>query len=263
MTSRFDSGECKLAYQDLGPSDAPALILAHPLGFGQHVWHGVLSELHSQLRVITYDLRGHGGSDCPEPPYSMGTLIRDTETLLDHLEIRDCVFLGAGIGGLVAQGLAVKRLDQIRAMVLCGTAAKIGYPAHWKSRIETVRLDGIEAIATEVLKRSFSRKFLASCDLQRWHQSVLQQNPDGYIGCVQAISGTDFYTPTSGLRLPTLGLVGSDDRITPPDLMRETVDLIPGSQFQLFRGAGHLPFVEQPSAFADHLTKFLKTIGHI
>ena len=69
--------------------------------------------------------------------------------------------------------------------------------------------------------------------------------------------------PTSGLRLPVLGIAGSDDGSTPPDLVRETVDLVPGSRFQLIRRAGHLPFVEQPQAYSEALTSFLRDIGHI
>ncbi|WP_120500864.1 alpha/beta fold hydrolase [Roseovarius sp. EL26] len=263
MPDLFETPDGSLSYSETGPKDAPALILAHPLGFDQQVWDGIRPLLPEGLRVIAYDCRGHGASDCPAPPYSMGALVRDAEGLLDHLEIRDCVFLGSGVGGLVAQGLAVKRLELIRALVLCGTAAKIGLPAHWQVRIDQVEEDGIDAIATAVLTRSFSRKFMASCDLQHWHQTLLGQNPQGYIGCAQAISGTDFYTPTSGLRLPTLGMVGSDDRITPPDLMRETVDLVPGSQFHLIRGSGHLPYVEQPAECANIVTGFLDSVGHI
>ena len=84
----------------------------------------------------------------------------------------------------------------------------------------------------------------------------------GYIGCAMAISGTDFFTPTSGLRLPALGIAGSEDDATPADLVRETVDLIPGSKTVVMRRAGHLPCVEDPKTYADHLTTFLKEIGH-
>jgi 3-oxoadipate enol-lactonase len=70
-------------------------------------------------------------------------------------------------------------------------------------------------------------------------------------------------TPTSGLRLPTLGIAGDADGSTPPDLVRETVDLIPGSRFQLIRKAGHLPCVEQPETYARLLTEFLTEVGHL
>jgi 3-oxoadipate enol-lactonase len=85
---------------------------------------------------------------------------------------------------------------------------------------------------------------------------------EGYIGSCSAISGTDFYTPTSGLRLPTLGLCGIDDRITPPDLMRETLELIPGARFELIRRSGHYPMLEAPDIVAAHLRDFLDEVGH-
>ena len=80
--------------------------------------------------------------------------------------------------------------------------------------------------------------------------------------CVASLSGPVFYTPTSGLRLPTLGIAGSEDGATPPDLVRETIDLIPGSSFSLIRKAGHLPCVEQPAKYAALLSTFLQDIGH-
>ena len=85
----------------------------------------------------------------------------------------------------------------------------------------------------------------------------------GYLGACAAIAGTDFYTPTAGLRLPTLGIGGWDDGSTPPDLVRETVELIPGSQFALLRKTGHLPCIDQPQAYADLLSVFLRDTGHL
>ena len=93
---------------------------------------------------------------------------------------------------------------------------------------------------------------------------MLTRTPaDGYIGCSAAISGTDFYTPTASLSLPSLFIAGSEDGATPPDLVRETADLVKGSRFHLIRGAGHLPCVEKPQDYADALIGFLKEIGHV
>jgi len=89
------------------------------------------------------------------------------------------------------------------------------------------------------------------------------QKVAGYCGCAAAIAGTDLYTPTSGLRLPALGIAGDADGSSPPDLVRETVELIPGARFHLIRGAGHLPCVEKPQEYADTLTAFLQETGHV
>ncbi len=82
------------------------------------------------------------------------------------------------------------------------------------------------------------------------------------MGCAAAIAGTDFYETTATLRLPTLAIAGANDGSTPPDLVRETADLIPGARFHLMRGAGHLPMAEQPADYAATLATFLREIGH-
>jgi 3-oxoadipate enol-lactonase len=93
---------------------------------------------------------------------------------------------------------------------------------------------------------------------------MLAETPlEGYLGCSAAIAGTDFFSTTASLGLPTLGIAGSDDGATPPDLVRETVDLVKGSQFHLIRRAGHLPCVEKPEEYARVLIQFFKDTGHI
>lgn len=256
-------GEVRLHYREDGdPSGAP-LVFANSLGTDLRVWDAVVERLPGGLRVIRYDKRGHGLSSCPPAPYAMGSLVTDAERLLDHLEVREAVFVGLSIGGMIAQGLAVKRLDQVRAMVLSNTAAKIGTKEMWEERITAVRTGGIEALADPVLERWFSAAFRATPEIHAWRAMLTRQPAEGYIGCCAAIAGTDFYTPTSGLTLPTLAIAGSEDGSTPPDLVRETADLIKGSRFHLIRGAGHIPCVEAPDEYAEVLTAFLKEIGHV
>ncbi|MBY6067431.1 3-oxoadipate enol-lactonase [Leisingera aquaemixtae] len=258
-----DLGDVQLHYRVDGDAGGAPIVFANSLGTDLRVWDAVVERLPAGLRIIRYDKRGHGLSSCPPAPYSMGALVRDAERLLDHLDVRDCMFVGLSIGGMIAQGLAVKRLDQIRALVLSNTAAKIGTAEMWKERVRTVQSDGIEALADAVMERWFARGFRSAPELQLWRNMLVQQSRDGYAGCCAAIAGTDFYTPTSGLRLPCLGIAGSEDGSTPPDLVRETVDLIPGSQFHLIRRAGHIPCVEQPDVYTERLTAFLRETGHI
>ncbi|SFG37158.1 alpha/beta hydrolase fold [Palleronia marisminoris] len=82
------------------------------------------------------DLRGHGGSEVTEPPYAMGALVRDIEAALDDHGVKDAVFVGHALGGMIAQALAVKRLDLARGLVLTGSAAKRGTAAQWHAEAE-------------------------------------------------------------------------------------------------------------------------------
>ena len=259
----FDTGDVRLHYRVDGPEDGAPVVFANSLGTDMRLWDPILPMLPDGLRIIRFDKRGHGLSTCPTGPYSMGSLITDTEKLLDFLGVQGCVFVGLSIGGMIAQGLAVNRLDLIRAVVLSNTAAKIGNPDLWAERIADVEKGGIECLADAVMERWFSPQFRKSPELELWRNMLVRQPDDGYAGCSAAISGTDFLTTTSSLRLPCLGIAGSDDGSTPPDLVRETTDLSPGSRFHLIRKAGHLPCVEQPQEFARVLSEFLKGVGHV
>ncbi|MEO1284969.1 MAG: alpha/beta fold hydrolase, partial [Pseudomonadota bacterium] len=116
-----------LNYLDTGDPNGAPVVFANSLGTDLSLWDSMVAHLPAGLRLIRYDKRGHGQSSVPAPPYRMGALVRDVERLLDYLEVRSAVFVGLSIGGLIGQGLAAKRLDQVRALVLSNTAAKIGH----------------------------------------------------------------------------------------------------------------------------------------
>ncbi len=245
-----------------GPPDAPPLVLIHALGTSLHLWDDVVAALPLH-RVLRLDLRGHGQSDVPAAPYTMGALIRDVERVIDHFALKDCVVAGVSLGGMIAQGLAVKRLDLVRALVLANTAARIGTNAQWQDRIGEVRKGGLAAIHDGTMARWLGRHWRTNPAFPALSQGFLKTSPEGWMGCAAAIAGTDFYEPTATLRLPTLVIAGANDGATPPDLVRETADLIPGQEFRLMQGAGHLPMAETPTGFAALLYDFLTSVGHL
>jgi 3-oxoadipate enol-lactonase len=246
-----------------GDPDGLPVVFANSLGTDLRVWDPLLPQLPAGLRIVRYDMRGHGLSDAPEGDYYMGDLVADAAGLMDALGLRGAVFVGLSIGGVVAQGLAAERPDLLRAAVLSDTAAKIGTEATWRDRVATVRAGGIAAIADGVLEKWFTRRFHAerADELALWRHMLTRTPVDGYCGCCAALSGTDLRDSTTGLRLPVLAIAGSDDGSTPPDLVRETAESIQGARFEVIRGAGHIPCVETPEAMARILTEFLKEQG--
>jgi 3-oxoadipate enol-lactonase len=138
----------------------------------------------------------------------MGTLIRDVERLMDHFALKDAVVLGVSLGGLVAQGLAIKRLDLVRALILSNTAARIGTPALWGRRIAEVQSSGLQSYAPGAMERMFGRHWQDAPAMPRIRDLLTRTHPDGWAGCASAIAGTDFYTPTASLTLPTLASRG-------------------------------------------------------
>lgn len=243
-----------------GPLTAPPLVLIHGLGLDARVWDGIAPRL-SRHRVLRLDLRGHGISDTPAPPYAMGAMIRDVERLIDHFALKDAVVLGAGEGGLIAQGLAVKRLDLIRALVLTGSATRFANPSVWETRLGRLRQHGPDLDAE--CAGLCGPRWRTSPVLDTVRTMLATTRLDGWTGFGAAIATADFYQTTATLRLPTLILAGADDRKTPPDLQRELADLVPDATFHLIRGGSHLSMLTDPDAFLDPLHGFLIRKGHV
>ena len=249
-----------LHWREEGDPNGMPVLFSNSLGTDMRLWDPILPLLPAGLRIIRYDKRGHGLSACPTGPYAMGALVGDAERVLEAAGATGAVIVGCSVGGMTAQGLAAKRPDLLRAAVLSNTAAKIGTREMWDERIRMAREDGMAAMAPAIMERWFSKGFRESDAVHPWRRMVETTPAEGYAGVGAAISGTDFHATVQDIRMPVLAVAGSEDGSTPPDLVRETADLIPGARFELIRGAGHLPMVEKPEAFATLLSDFLGTL---
>lgn len=252
-----------LHYRLSGPEGAPALVFSNSLGTDFRIWDAVEASLRDRYRILCYDKRGHGLSDGPAAGWGMQENVHDLAALMDRLGLDSAAVCGLSVGGLIAQGLAAERPDLVRLLILSDTAAKIGSPDNWAKRIAAVRQGGLAAIADDVLKLWFTPDYIAGNTAFPLYRNMLVRTPvDGYATTCQAIADTDLIESTSALRLPALAMVGDRDGSTPPDLVRETAQLIDGCRFEVIRGAGHLPCVEQPDAVVSLLADFMTGHGH-
>lgn len=88
---RVPIGEISLnVWEDGAPGGAP-LVFVNPLGTNLQLWDRLVALLPPTLRIVRFDMRGHGWSEVPAGPYRMDELVADAELLLDELAIRDAV----------------------------------------------------------------------------------------------------------------------------------------------------------------------------
>lgn len=243
------------------PNGAPVLF-ANSLGTDLRLWDALMPLLPTGLRYIRFDKRGHGLSSCPEAPYSMDDLTSDTEALIKALGLGSVTFIGLSIGGMIGQNLAARCPERVQALVLSNTAAKMGEPAAWNDRMAAIRAGGLASIEAAVLDRWFGPAFRARPEAALWGAMLSRTSQAGYLGCCAAIAGADLTETTGALRLPTLAIAGSHDGASAPELVAATAALIPDAQFHIIEGAGHLPCVENPAAFAAILNPFLKEFAY-
>lgn len=247
-----------LHYRLEGPPDGVPVVFSNSLGTDFRVWDPLVPHLPEGLRILRYDKRGHGLSDCPPGPWSIWDHVDDLGRLMDALGLRDAVICGLSVGGLIAQGLATARPELVRALVLCDTGAKIGTRETWDARIEAIGAGGLAMIADAVMERWFTAGFRADpARLAPWRNMMVRTPEPGYVRTAGAIRDADLREATSMLRLPCLAVCGEDDGATPPELVRQTAALIPGARFELILGAGHIPSVEQPEVLGGLITGFL------
>lgn len=252
-----------LHVQTDGPESGPVVMFANSLGTDLRVWDLMLPYLPDGLRTVRFDKRGHGLSDCPEAPYDIAELVDDAEAVIDAHDLKDIVFVGLSIGGLIGQGLAARRPELLRGLVLMDTAAKIGSPEMWQERIDWLRAGGIESMAEAILDRWFAPEMRNdAARLAPWRNMLTRTPLEGYIGCCSAIAGADFTESTSGLTMPVMAMAGSEDGSTTPDMVKATADLCKGA-FHVIPNTGHLPCVEAPEQAGAVISDFLREVGHV
>lgn len=256
-----------LHVEDLGAADGPVLVFSNSLGTDFRIWNDVVGQLAERFRIVLYDKRGHGLSEIDKPPYSIDDHVADLAALLDDLAIGDAgrgaIVCGLSVGGLIAQGLAARRPELVSGLILCDTAHKIGTAELWNTRMAAIEKGGIASIAEAILERWFSRDLRENdpVALAGWRAMLTRTPQAGYLGTCAAIRDADFTEEARRIAVPTLCVVGAEDGATPPALVRQTADLIPGARYEVIEGAGHLPCIERPVVLARLIEDFAREHG--
>lgn len=252
-----------LHIEDLGPADKPALVFVNSLGTDFRIWDDVVARLIEQFRIVLYDKRGHGLSEIGDSPYRIDDHVADLAALLDELAIEGAVVCGLSVGGLIAQGLYATRPELVSGLILCDTAHRIGTPEMWSQRMAAIEDGGIAALSEAILERWFTKQMRDNdpVALAGWRAMLTRTPKAGYLGTCAALRDADFTEEAKRIAVPTLCAVGDEDGATPPELMRETADLIPGARYEVIAGAGHLPCIERPGELAELILAFTRENG--
>lgn len=254
-----------LYYREAGPGNAPAVVLANSLGTDARIWDAVIGPLSQRYRVISYDKRGHGLSDAPAAPYTLAEHVADLTGLANELGLERFALAGVSVGGMIAQGFAAAHPEQLGALVLCDTAAKIGTGEFWDGRIAAVTSKGIASISGPILERWFCKAFREQrpVELAGW-RNMLERTPvEGYAGTCAALRDADLEPAIGSIGLRTLVVVGEEDGSTPPDLVREMAGKLPNARFEIIPGAAHLPMIEQPEHLTGLMERYFTEVGYV
>jgi len=228
----------------------PVTVLVHGAG-GTHLdWPAELRRL-PEANAVALDLPGHGRSPAPGRQ-TVSAYAADAVALLDALKLPKVILAGHSMGGAIAMTMALNYPERVLGLILVGTGAKLG-----------VRPDLLNGFMTEMRRTAallvelyYGRTGTDSMR-RRSIQRLMEFNPTILTQDYAACNVFDVRTQIEAIRLPTLIVGGTDDRLTPYKFSEFLHEHIVGSQLVKVEGGGHMMMLEQPEFVADAVRKWL------
>ncbi|MQA00912.1 MAG: alpha/beta fold hydrolase [Dehalococcoidia bacterium] len=255
----------RLYYEVHGPppGTAPALLLAHGAGGNAMSWWQQVPAFRDRYTVITFDHRAFGRSpDVEEGPgrIAFGT---DTRSLLDELGIERVHFVAHSMGGRTAFGLISREPQRLASVVYSGTN---GGCVDDRYRALKKQLEGDGTLAGPLLTRAVAEGYAdESPGMQFLYRQIRSINPRRHRDFLKPTGRMVNYRGSTAQRLvdsgiPILWLVGDQDRVVHPSLIRISHELTPGSRHVEVPGAGHSAYFERPEAWNAAVRDFIDAV---
>ncbi|WP_320670525.1 alpha/beta fold hydrolase [Patulibacter defluvii] len=262
-------GDVEICFSTFGDPDAPPLLLVMGLGFQMIAWPAAFCHALAAagFHVIRFDNRDAGrsthlsGAPTPSlrelalrriaaPAYTLETMADDAIGVLDHLGVEQAHVVGASMGGMIAQTIAIRRPQRVRSLVsiMSNTgSSRDGQPHPTLLPLLLAKpardRDAYVASGLRVGARTASPGFPSGVDELRtmlgrnWDRGVEPAGVARQLGAI--IASGSRRERLAGLRTPTLVVHGTADRLVAPSGGRATARAIPGADLLLVAGMGH------------------------
>jgi len=244
--------------------DGPPLLLVHGFPFDRTMWRHQLAAL-ARWKRIAPDLRGAGVSSAAAvgDGASVTRYADDLVAILDALGVGAAAVCGLSLGGYVTFELLRRHADRVSAVLLVDTKHEPDAAAAKRERDELAALterDGPDALVSRLLPKLLAPETQPEV-VEQVRAMARRWSVPGLVGALRALRDRPDSTETlRQIRVPTLVLAGSEDRIAPAAGARAMAALIPNAQFHVVPAAGHLAPLEQPLATTRVIADFLETL---
>jgi 3-oxoadipate enol-lactonase len=240
----------RLHWEDTGGSGPPVLLVMG-LGMNATGWWRTIPAL-SDFRVISFDNRGVGRSDRVAGPYTVAEMADDAVSVLDAAGVERAHVYGISLGGMIAQEVALRHPDRVRALVLGATTAGGDELVPASEAVNAfVRLRA-QMTAEHAVWASVPINYARRTRLeggQRIAEDIAQRlrfpvEAEYYSAQLAAAHG--HAAEVAEIRAPTLVVHGDEDVLIPPANGERLAELIPGAELSMWPGAAHLYFTDEP-----------------
>ncbi len=247
--------------------NGPPVVLTHSFLCDGTMFRHQAAALEKSHRVVNIDMRGHGRSGPAEAPFTIYDLVGDVVAVLDAEGIESAVWMGLSIGGFLSLRAALTQPQRVRALVLLDTDA--GPESAWKKLKYQGMKWGLKHLGPRSILPALLPIMLGRTTLREraelraeYANRFLAMRVDSIRPGIDAIIARDdllFRLPQ--IRVPTLVVVGEEDRPLPVWKSRRIADAIPGAELVVIPRAGHLASIENPEPVTEAVTRFLARLS--
>jgi pimeloyl-ACP methyl ester carboxylesterase len=253
LTIPIEGGQ--LAYQEYG--EGLPLVLLHSEYLSHSTWRGQINPFASHFRLITCDLRGHGASSVTRGRYSPALFADDIRRLIDWLGLERVMVMGHGLGGVVAQELAIRYPTRLDALIIADApySARATLYDHLNQRVTKAARNWV---GPEYLIRR-----LNASGSPHFRDYVLREiarhsaDRDNFDNIQQSLNTLDNRETLAAIQCLSLILVGerSQSMHAHARFMNEAIR---GSFYGVVLGAGHMLHWDNPALFNGIALEFLQ-----
>ncbi len=220
------------------------------------LWTEPFGILSKTWRTVAYDHRGTGATLASAESITFDTLVADLFAVLDALEIERCVLAAESAGVAVALGAAFEHPERFDGLVLVDGLYYRPASDDVDSFVVGLQMqfeETIEQFVQACVPPSEPNR-AAICE---WGKKILMRSSQAAaINLYESMDGIDLRAEIPHIKIPTLVVHGESDVIVPSVSSEWLASNLPNSQFQMIRGAGHVPTMTHPREVAEAVNSF-------
>ena len=240
------------------------LLFLHGVGGGHAAWNRQVPYFAALgYRAHAWDQPGYGGTALVDP-YDLEQVCGVLQRLIESLGGEPVVLVGHSMGGFVAQEAYARFPQLIRALVLGFTSPSFGGgSSEFVDKFIAARIGPLDEgcsmaeVAARLLPSMRGSKSQPE-GVAHAERVMAAIPPATYRKAVQLLTTFDRRAQLSAIAVPALLVAGSEDRVAPANVMQRMAQKIPGAEFVLLEGCGHLGPMDQPEPFNEALRGFLE-----
>ncbi len=252
-----------LSVNYFGDPKKQSIVFVHGFPYDYSMWESQIEALKSEFYCIAYDVRGLGESYVGDGQYTMEFFVDDLFAIIYEMKLTKPILCGLSMGGYISLRAVERNQDLFAGLILCDTrsdaddnAGRLKRSAH----LNQINTEGLIKFVDQFITNCFADETPKEQEemFLRTLSKAHKNDPTGVKGAILAIMSRTDTTPfLPQIKIPTLVLCGSFDKLTPTSIMREMADKIHSSEFAIIPNAGHMTPLENPDCVSDLIKGFL------